>query len=164
MARLFLRCLTLFALAMWFGGFTFYTAVVVRVGDRVLESRMDQGFVTQQVTDWLNLIGLMTLAILIFDLAAHWKPSTKRLRLAMSALWLVMVIAVGFLYVVHGDLDRLMDKATMTVTDRSAFRPLHRRYLQVSTVHWVACLSYIALMIQTWTRFDRATGRGNVPE
>ena len=50
------RFLVLIALFFWQGGFTFYAAVVVPVGQQVLHSHLRQGFVTQQVTNYLNLL------------------------------------------------------------------------------------------------------------
>ena len=41
------RFLVLIALFFWQGGFTFYAAVVVPVGQQVLHSHLRQGFVTQ---------------------------------------------------------------------------------------------------------------------
>lgn len=42
----------------WQGGFFFYAAVVVPIGSDVLGSPITQGFVTQEVTRWLNILGV----------------------------------------------------------------------------------------------------------
>jgi hypothetical protein len=44
-------------MAAWMGGFTFYALIVIPTAERVLDSMRDTGFITQQVTRWLNLIG-----------------------------------------------------------------------------------------------------------
>ena len=46
------------------GGFTFYGGVLISTANQVLGSERDVGFVTQQVTNWLNFIGVLALIIL----------------------------------------------------------------------------------------------------
>jgi hypothetical protein len=53
----------LIALMFWQGGFMFYGSVVITVGAEVLGSEMDQGFVTQAVTNYLNIAGAVCLMI-----------------------------------------------------------------------------------------------------
>src|SRR5260370_16274673 len=64
MPTLVRRVLVLAALMFWQGGFTFYAAVVVPVGQDVLGSHLAQGFITRQVTNYLNLAGGLALGIL----------------------------------------------------------------------------------------------------
>jgi hypothetical protein len=64
------RVLVLGALLFWQGGFTFYGAVVVHVGQDVLGSHRMQGFVTRRVTNYLNLAGAVALPLLAWDTAA----------------------------------------------------------------------------------------------
>src|ERR1700676_581956 len=59
------RWLAISLLAVWWGGFTFYSVVVVHTGHRVLRSKVRQGFITQQVTRQLNVLGIVTLAPLL---------------------------------------------------------------------------------------------------
>lgn len=42
---------------IWQGGFMFYGGVVVPTGAAVLGSEVEQGFITQSVTNYLNLAG-----------------------------------------------------------------------------------------------------------
>ncbi len=63
------RFLVLLALFFWQGGFTFYAAVVVPIGQHVF-GHLRQGFVTRQVTVYLNLAGAVALLILVWDLFA----------------------------------------------------------------------------------------------
>src|SRR2546428_9021513 len=64
------RFLVLAALMFWQGGFTFYAAVVVPVGQQVLGSDLEQGFITRQVTQWLNVAGAVALVPLAWDVLA----------------------------------------------------------------------------------------------
>ena len=51
------RMVLLVSLMFWQGGFMFYGGVVVPVGGRILGSETRQGFITQSVTNYLNLAG-----------------------------------------------------------------------------------------------------------
>src|SRR5438876_2064289 len=90
-------CLT--ALAFWMGGFTFYALLVIPTGNHLLGS-IGQGLVTQQVTQWMNLLGLASLAILL--------PGAQKSRL-LTVSWVVMAAALAFLYWLHPRLDALID-------------------------------------------------------
>src|SRR5437660_1623910 len=72
------RFLVLAALMFWQGGFTFYAGVVVPVGREVLGSDRDQGFITRQVTEYLNLAGGIAVAVLAWDVMAAADPSRPR--------------------------------------------------------------------------------------
>ncbi|MCA9269901.1 MAG: hypothetical protein KDA41_15580, partial [Planctomycetales bacterium] len=52
---------SLLPMIAWWGGLTFYAGVVVPVGAAVFGST-EQGFVTQRVTNWLNLLLAVALA------------------------------------------------------------------------------------------------------
>jgi hypothetical protein len=45
--------------ALWWGGLTFYASVVVPTGARILHSHTKQGFITQEVTNWINVTGMV---------------------------------------------------------------------------------------------------------
>src|SRR3954471_14459767 len=68
-----LRFGTVMVLAVWFGGFTFYSTVVIATSQEVLHSQLRAGLITQQVTNWLNLISLPALAICGGNLIAEGK-------------------------------------------------------------------------------------------
>src|SRR5437667_11660411 len=102
MMTLLRRLAGLFALMFWQGGFTFYASVVVPVGQSVLQSHLEQGFITRQVTNYLNLAGAVCLVCLAWDLAASTEPSTWRRR-ARWAAWLGMAFALVILVWFHLD-------------------------------------------------------------
>ena len=57
-------------MAGWMGGFTFYALIVIPTAEIVLDSMRETGFITQQVTRWLNLIGAGVLLIIFWLVAA----------------------------------------------------------------------------------------------
>jgi hypothetical protein len=51
--------LKIITLSIWWGTFTFYAGIVVTVGMQVLGSHIAMGFITQQVTVYLNIFSLI---------------------------------------------------------------------------------------------------------
>jgi hypothetical protein len=153
------RFLVLIALFFWQGGFTFYAAVVVPVGQQVLRSHLRQGFITQRVTNYLNLTGAIALVPLAWEAAAPGDPSTRR-RWLRGLLWLLMALALAALALLHSDLDRFLVARGLINLDPEAFRPRHRLYLWVSTVQWVLGLAYLLLTLGAWRAEDRCRSPG----
>jgi hypothetical protein len=147
------RFLVLAALFFWQGGFTFYASVVVPVGQDVL-GHLRQGFITRQVTVYLNLAGLAALALLSWDLLAQADPQPRR-RWARRSLWLVMLLTLAALFAMHGRLDEQLQRRGFLVLDPEAFRPLHRTYLWISTVQWAAAILYLILTLRLWHSADQ---------
>jgi hypothetical protein len=152
------RLLVLAALFFWQGGFTFYAAVVVPVGQEVLASHRRQGFITRRVTNYLNLAGAAALLPLAWD-AAGRDGCAHRRRLRW-ACWAGMALTLGALFWMHGRLDALLDPETRSILDRHAFRPWHRLYLWVSTVQWAFALAYLLLAVLAWRGADRVCKAG----
>jgi hypothetical protein len=154
------RYLALAALFFWQGGFTFYASVVVPVGQDVLGSHVDQGFITQQVTGWLNYTGFIALV----PLAGEWflTPDAcgwrRHGRLALGA---AMVLTLAGLFVLHGRLDPYLDPGEHILLNPRAFRPLHRLYLWTQTVQWLAAVLYLALTLAAWRAEDHSMRPGN---
>lgn len=148
------RYLAMAALVFWLGGFTFYVSVVVPLGTKVLRSALRQGFITREVTYWLNVSAAVALALLAADLLGR-DPSRRR-RWARRGLWLFMAACQVGLFVLWGTLDGLMVSRGMLVTDPEAFYPRHRAYLWLHTAQWAAGLVYIGLSLAAWRAEDRA--------
>ncbi len=145
------RTLLLWALMFWLGGFTFYSAVVVPVGTDVLGSAANQGWVTRQVTGWLNFAGVVALAAWAWDVAAD--PAATILRqLVRWLLWLVIAAILVALFWLHVRMDDLLDPAVERILDRRGFRVLHRWYLWLSTVQWAASLVLLHSTLRAWAR------------
>lgn len=152
------RYLVMAALFFWQGGFLFYAAIVVPAGQSVLGSHLRQGFITQRVTGYLNLSGLVALLPLAWELTAttdraHWR---RRGRLV---LWLAMLLCLPVLAWLHGRLDALMTRRGYILHDPELFQPLHRWYLWISTAQWVAAVAYLGLTLAAWRDEDQSRHR-----
>jgi hypothetical protein len=148
------RFLVLIALMFWQGGFTFYAAVVVPIGQAVLQSHLEQGFITRQVTNYLNIAGAVALLCLAWDSMESKDPAAVRGRIRWVT-WLVMVLSLAILVWLHGSLDELLDPETRSLLDRRPFRSLHRLYLWISTLQWGCAVVYSVLTLAAWRREDR---------
>lgn len=148
------RLIVVVALMFWQGGFTFYAAVVVPVGQTVLGSHRRQGMITRVVTDYLNLTGAAALVPLAWDVAAA--DGELRRRRARWLAWGLMAVMQAVLFWLHGHLNALVDPERATLLDATAFRTGHRWYLWVSTIQWGAGIAYVILMLFAWRWQDRA--------
>ncbi len=99
------RFLVASGLGLWLGGFTFYSAVVIHVGAEILGDHRPVGFITQEVSNWLNLIGAIVLAILLWNMAAIWPAATRCRQTGLIVTWLSMAIGMVALVVLHHALD-----------------------------------------------------------
>jgi hypothetical protein len=154
---LFRRFLVLIALMFWQGGFTFYASVVVPIGTAHLHSATDQGFITREVTNYLNLSGAIALVVLGFDVACS-RRFPRRVWLARAISWLMMGAILAVLVWLHTYMDQYLDPETQEVLHRSTFRLGHRWYLWLSTVQWGFGLLFAALTLLAWRQEDRAVG------
>lgn len=114
------RFVVLLTLMFWQGGFTFYAAVVVPVGTEVLGSATDQGWITRQVTAYLNLAGAVGVATLGWDIAVAGDPDRRRRRLRLLA-WFGLAVTLVVLAWLHPRLDALLDQGNQRILDRRAF-------------------------------------------
>jgi hypothetical protein len=149
------RALVVAALAFWMGGFTFYAVVVVPVGQEVLGSHRRQGFVTRQVTNYLNWAGTVALVILAWDLVAG-KCRTWLWRTRWAA-WAGMALTLGVLFWLHAQLDDLLDQDSFRILDGAAFYTAHRWYLIISAIQWSCALAFGVLALVAWRLEDRDT-------
>lgn len=148
------RFLVLIALMFWQGGFAFYAAVVVPLGQEMLGRR--QGFLTREVTDYLNLSGAIALLLLAWDVAVVAdRPLGRSLRWCS---WALMVVCLFALVWLHPHMDRYLDLENGRILDRATFRFEHRWYLWLSTVQCGATIVYMLLMLAAWRREDRGRG------
>lgn len=148
------RFLLLMALMFWHGGFTFHGAVVIHVGNSVLGSHLEQGYITGASANYLNLAGVVALALWGWDIAGT-RDAGRRPWLRW-AIWAVLVATLGLLAWLHLRLDDLLDTTSFRILDRSRFHGLHRWYLNISTVQWGGSILLIGLTLLAWRSEDRA--------
>jgi len=141
-------------LLVWQGGFLFYTTFVVPAGTEALGSPAAQGVITARVTDWLNVLGLVGLAVLAWELN-YSRDLDPRRTAARWWLWGLALACQLLLLYLNLLLDAFMNPARTRVEVREPFYPVHRAYLWASTVQWVACLPLAVLTIAAWRAEDR---------
>ena len=152
------RFLVLVALFFWQGGFTFYASVVVPVAQERLE-HLRQGFITRQVTVYLNIAGAVALIVLLWDVCVARDPARWR-RGSRWLLWAGMLLSLLWLFWLHGQLDELLVPRGRIIRDLDLFHVRHRLYLWISTVQWVCGLLYLVVTLAIWRaedRFERST-------
>lgn len=142
---IFRRFLVLASLAFWQGGFAFYGSVVVPMGEQVLSSPIEQGFVTRRVTNYLNLAGAVALPLLLWDIVAV-RTNVYRRLLPWSAMGLVLLLQVWL----HPLLDELLDVESMSVLEQDRFYVAHPVYLIASAFQWFCALAFAFLSLQAW--------------
>jgi hypothetical protein len=155
------RTLVVAAGAYWLGGTLFYITVVIHTAHDVLGSQRVVGFVTREVTQWLNVIGVASLALLGVNLATFARPGRSRSRSraaawVLLATWLAMASLHAGLFTLHPRIDRLLDPAAQRVLDRHAFRRLHHAYMLVTTLQLAAGVAHLWAAQVAWARADGA--------
>ncbi|HZV37045.1 MAG TPA: hypothetical protein VFB72_20885 [Verrucomicrobiae bacterium] len=147
------RYAVLLTIAFWMGGFTFYTGVVIPTGNQVMGGERDVGFITQQVTNWLNAIGVIALIILGLN-AWFQRPGFPRLLMLLS--WLAMIVLQGGLFYVHSVLDAKLDTSTHRISGpMHIFFNWHRLYMLLASAQWGFALIYLWLAVVVWKQTDQ---------
>lgn len=126
--------------ALWIGGLTFYALIVVPIGGELL-GETQQGFITQQVTQWLNAIGIAAL------LALAWAAAARPGGGQWTSLTLLAALHAG-LMLVHHQLGPLLDAQAIEVLDPDRFYQVHRVYLVLTTFQWLLGWRHLWLVIK----------------
>jgi hypothetical protein len=151
------RFLWVAAFAFWMGGFSFYGGVVIAIGANVLAGgEREFGFITRQVTNWLNLIGCFALFIFLINLLIDWRIGSRRWRWMTLGLWLGLAMLHAGLIAIHPRMDQLLDPEAQAVRQQLRFRRLHTAYLGISTIEWAGCLLLLTTTLWTWRQRDHA--------
>ena len=157
MKTLIHRYLVLLTLAFWMGGFTFYTGVVIHIGNHVMGGERDIGFITQAVTIWLNRIGVLSLIILG---ASALVQQRGMLRILLWLSWLGMAATQIGLFLIHSVLDGMLETSTHKIHGHmDVFFNWHRLYMAVATAQWCAALVYLWLIMVLWRQSDRIAAK-----
>ena len=150
MIAMWRRFLLFQAWALWQGGFLFYAAVVVPTGTDVLGSPITQGFVTQEVTRTLNLIGVVFHLLLAWSLIAERRTPRWRVRIGIGAASAILLIA---LFVLHPVLDSFLDPVEQIVNRPKVFYRWHAAYMWIAAAQWALALANAWLTLGAWHRW-----------
>ena len=145
--QLIRRFVLLVSLMFWQGGFMFYGGVVVPVGGRILGSETKQGFITQSVTNYLNLAGLVCLLIWVEHLWHERKRGVTRIE---WGLLICLGLSLGMLAGIHWNMDQTLDSRSASVVDPARFDLSHKMYIGISSLQWLAGLLLLLLTIRRW--------------
>jgi hypothetical protein len=148
------RVLFLFCFALFWGGLTFYTGFVVRISHDVLSDPMDGGLITQRVTVLLQYLGVVTAVLMAVN---GWQVRQLASRYGTALLTLTVILSLSLLglFVVHAQLDAVIDGANYDILDPDQFDTGHRRYNQLTTVEWITSLIYLPVTVIAWRRVDQ---------
>ena len=143
--------LLLVTLMFWQGGFMFYGGVVVPVGAKILGSDTKQGFVTQAVTNYLNVAGAVCLIVWLEHL---WHYRRSGVSWAEWSVWSLIAISLVGLAGIHRQMDQILVSETTSVSDPKQFHLLHKMYIGTSSLQWLASLFLLFLALRTWNKQD----------
>ncbi|MEM9366327.1 MAG: hypothetical protein AAGD07_10035 [Planctomycetota bacterium] len=148
-----LRFIFLIVFALHWGGLTFYTGFVVRISHNVLSNPMDGGLITQRATSVLELLSLVSLVLMALN-CVHVMRHSRRLGYCLAGCIVLLGLSLLGLFVVHGQLDAVIDERVYEVVRRDVFDTGHRRYKQLVTIHWVVSLAYLLTTTIAWKSID----------
>lgn len=151
------RYLYLLTFAWWMGGLTFYALIVIPVAAHVLGRHRDVGFITQQVTLWLNLTGTVPLGIFLWNLIADQKLAFGWRRKLFQGSWILMAATQAGLFVSHAWLGGILDASKHRILDTDSFEFRHGVYETLVTILWVTALVHAWLTLQLWQVRDRSS-------
>ena len=144
------RFLVIAAIAFWLGGFTFYSGVAIPMGVEVLGGHRTVGFITERVTNWLNVAAVGALAILLWNMIAVRYSAGRRLRMMLLVSWLFMLAIQIELVSLHPVMDRLLAPQAREILNEDRFDLLHHVYLISSTLQWFAGVIHVAAISVAW--------------
>lgn len=148
------RFVTMAIIIVWLGGFTFYAAVVIPTAHHVLGTHLEVGFITRQVTHWLNLGGALTVLALAANLWLLRCDGVLGLR-PLALTWCILVMSLITLLVLHPHLDSFLDEVEHEIAHRTDFYVWHRAYLIVATIQWCAAIVHLWYVLARWSVWPR---------
>lgn len=143
------RFVLIMALLFWQGGFMFYASVVVTVGANTLGSELLQGFITESVTNYLNVAGAFCITVWGMSLWCDPRSTSGRIR-SDWLLWSTLLATLGVLLQLHPRMDQCLDFESRIVLNMQRFHSLHRIYLITSTAQWLISCILLWLTLARW--------------
>jgi len=143
-----------FLFALWWGGFTFYSSIVVHLGMEILGDHIKMGMITKSVTNYINGIGSIVLFISLPFLIANKKTGENYFH-TIGWEWFVLVCLQLVLLYVHHVLASMITVAG-TITLQPGFYNVHRIYLLTSTAMWVVIPLLYYRLIKTHINTTRS--------
>lgn len=133
------RLLLLLVWATWWGGIFFYATVVVPIGTEAIGT-VEQGFLTQQVSQMHNRLSIVFLLCLLVE-AVRLRSVVVGAIVATLALNLVLMIAW------HSHLTHAMDFEKRAV--HAAFYKQHAIYLWLFAAQWIQGILVPVLVLRS---------------
>ena len=149
-AQLFQRFLILCLFAFWFGGLTFYAVIVIPTGAKVLGSDSEQGFITQQVTHWLNIVGVFGTIILAWNVKSLRHSGVQIPRKSLTLSCVIIAVSQTALFLIHPVMDRVLDTTVHGVNEPITFYQWHRAYLLSVTGLWLGGIFHLWFLLKSW--------------
>lgn len=155
----FCRVATIVIAAIWWGGLTFYSLFVIPIGTHVLNSSEQQGRITQQVSNSLNILGIVAFLVFVWNSNRSYASASRHVRQSLWVSLSVFAIAQLTLIAMHFRLDNLL-ATSGDVYDHEHFYSTHRYYLIAVAVLWHAGFAYFPATVAMWRAEDKlADGR-----
>jgi hypothetical protein len=145
------RFAVLCSLGLWIGGTTLYTGFVIRIGHRLIPGGTF-GRVTRDVTGVIQVIGLVTLSVLLVNLLADWRASRRLIRWGTAGSWAVCALTLGAQFALRWTLLGLMDSPV-----RDRFESAHETYEMMTAIQWGAAMFHGGCVLAAWRGADTAT-------
>jgi len=119
--------------SIWWGGFTFYSSIVIPEGMKILGDHVRMGLITETVSNYLNIIGTVTLFISFVLLLQNKKSANSKIGWE----WFVLVILQLLLFYIHHLLSSMISQNGSKIDLQENFYSVHRIYLLTSTAMWL---------------------------
>jgi len=148
------RFVVLCAVGLWLGGLTFYTLRVIPAAHQVVGSHTRVGFITRRATTDLNLIGAAALVLLLGNGLLSWRRAGPWTRGLGAASWAVSAAGLVWLFLLHAQLEAMLDIPARQVREGMAFHGPHETYLVATAIVWSAGLVQTVVCLAAWRRED----------
>lgn len=125
----------------WFGGLTFYMAVVVPIGGDIIGSDV-QGEITSVVTGYINVASMLAACLMYFR---GRKLDSKVIVWSAIMILLSSIVLVWLRLQLLARMDAPDDltDATSPWFSELSFYTIHRVYLWITTAQWICGLAIV---------------------